>query len=349
MTDKYDLRVFGRLLASPRVRLGLLLLVLAFCSYGIYAEWPQLRAALGQLHWYAVILSAASAMAGGFCMMLAWRAVLTDLGSPLPVGAAVRVNFLGQLAKYVPGAVWSVAAMVELGHDQDVPRRRGTASIAIGLAINVAVGLAIAAVALPLVSSAAAGRYRWVLAVVPVIAVCLYPRILGWLVDRVLRLARMQPLERRPTAGGLIRAVGWTALGWLFLGFQVWVVLAEVGPHAPNSFVLALGAYALACSAGLLLVVFPSGIGPRDLILVATLGAVVPHGAAVAVALVARGATTASDLSWGAVALALGRSGQRLARRSHGRHRRPAGASRALRAGRVEPSAGSEPVTATPS
>jgi uncharacterized membrane protein YbhN (UPF0104 family) len=340
--------VFGRLLASSRVRAGLLLVVLGCCGYGIYAEWPQMRAALGQLDWRSLVVSVAAAMAGAACMMLAWRAVLADLGSRLPARAAVRVNFLGQLAKYVPGAVWSVAAMVELAHDNAVPRRRSTASIAIGLAISVAVGLAVAAVALPLASSASARHYRWVLVVIPVIAVCLYPGILGRLVDRALRLARMQPLERRPTARGLVRALGWTALGWLFLGLQVWFVLADVARHTPDSFVLALGAYALAFSAGLLLVFFPGGIGPRDLILVATLAAVVPHGAAVVVALMARAGTTVSDLTWGAVALAIGRTGQRLAFRAHGRHRKQAGQRTAQPPGRVEPSAGSEPVTVVP-
>ncbi len=346
MTDKYDLPVFSRLLASSRVRAGLLLLVLACCGYGIHAEWPQMRTALGQLHWYSVLASVAAAMAGGSCMMLAWRAVLADLGSRLPVPAAVRVNFLAQLAKYVPGAVWSIAAMVELGHDKAVPRRRGGASIAIGLAISVAVGLAVAAVALPLASSAAARHYRWIVAVIPLIAVCLYPPILGRLVDRALTLARMQPLERRPTLRGLVSAVGWTALGWLFLGFQVWVVLTDVTSHAQHSFLLALGAYALAWSAGLLLVVFPSGIGPRDLILVATLATVVPHGAAIAIALVVRASTTASDLAWGAIALAIGRSRPAIGRRAPGRHRRPAEERVPVR---VEAAATAEPVTVTPS
>lgn len=349
MTDKYDLPVFSRLLASPRVRVGLLLLVLACCGYGIHAEWPQMRAALGQLRWSSVVLSAAAAMAGGACMMLAWRAVLADLGSRLPVRAAVRVNFLGQLAKYVPGAVWSVAAMVELGHDKAVPRRRGGASIAIGLAVSLGVGLCLAAVTLPLASSAAARHYRWVLAIIPVIALCLYPPVLGRLVDRALRVVRMQPLERRPTLRGLITALGWTALGWLFLGGQVWIVLADVNRHGGHSYLLALGAYALACSAALLLVVFPSGIGPRDLILVATLSTVVPHGAAVVIALVTRAATTASDLAWGAIALAMGRSGHVVARRAPGRHRKPAEERLALRAGRVEPAAAAEPATVTPS
>jgi len=339
--------VFGRLLASARVRASLLLVVLGCCGYGIYAEWPQMRAALGQLDWSSLVLSAAAATAGAGCMMLSWRAVLADLGSRLPVGAAVRVNFLGQLAKYVPGAVWSVATMVELGHDNDVPRRRGTASIVIGLAIHVAVGLAIAAVALPLASSASARHYWWVLVVVPAIAICLYPGILGRLVDRGLRLARMQPLERRPTARGLACALAWTGLGWLFLGLQVWFVLADVTRHVPDSFALALGAYALAYSAGLLLVVFPGGIGPRDLILVAALAAVVPHGAAVVVALVARAATTVSDLTWGAVALAIGRTGQRLALRARGRHRKVADGQTA-QPRLAEPRAGSAPLTTAP-
>ncbi len=360
MTDRHSWARFGRLVASPRVRAGLLLLVLGFCAYGIYAEWPQMQVALGRLHWYSVAASALAAMAGGFCMMLAWRTVLADLGSRLPVRAAMRVNFLGQLAKYVPGAVWSVAAMVELGHDNAVPRRRVGASIVIGLAVSIAVGLAIAAVALPLASAAAARHYRWVLAFIPVIALCLYPPILGRLVDRALRLARMQPLERRPTMPGLVAAVGWTALGWLFLGLQVWIVIADLTPSAPDPFLLAVGAYALAYSAGLLLVVFPSGIGPRDLILLATLGAVVPHGSAVAITLVARAATTASDLTWGGVALAIGRLGRAPARRAPGRHRKPAaeraamggtamGAAAAMGAARAEPTAGADPVTAAPS
>ena len=65
--------------------------------------------------------------------MLAWRALLADLGSPLPVRVAMRVLFLGQLAKYLPGStVWAVVAQTELAHDYDVPRsgplRRGSCS-----------------------------------------------------------------------------------------------------------------------------------------------------------------------------------------------------------------------------
>ena len=40
-----------RLAGSPWLRAGLLGLVLAFCGYGLYAEWPQVVSGLARLHW----------------------------------------------------------------------------------------------------------------------------------------------------------------------------------------------------------------------------------------------------------------------------------------------------------
>jgi uncharacterized membrane protein YbhN (UPF0104 family) len=238
--------VLERLVRSPRVRVSLLTVFLACCAYGLYAAWPQAMTALARLHWYSVTLALAAAMAGAWCMMLAWRAVLADLGSPLPLGAAARTCFVAQLGKYAPGAVWAFAAQVELGRDAGVPRQRVT-------------------------------------------------------------LAVQQPLERRPSWGGLAAALGWTVLGWLAFGMQVWLLLASTTGRGAHVMFLATGGYALAFAAGLLLVVFPNGIGAREVILIAALAPVAPHGAALAVALAARLLTTVSDLAWGFFGLTLGR------------------------------------------
>jgi uncharacterized membrane protein YbhN (UPF0104 family) len=295
--------MLSRLRASAWVRAALLAIVLAFCGYGLYKEWPQVSAGLSRLHWYAVALSLAACMAGSFCLMLAWRAILADLGSRLPVRAAAKINFIAQLGKYVPGAVWAIAAQVELARNYKVPRQRSIAAIAVGLAVSVGAGLSIAAIALPL-SSAGLSRYYWTFAAVPVIAACLLPPVLGRLIDRGLTLARQAPLDHRPTWPGLARALAWTLLGWLLFGIQIWLLLGDMtGRH--GYLLLAIGGYALAFSLGLLLVIFPSGIGPREVILIATLVAVVPHGTAVAIALAARVVTTGSDLAWGGTGLLL--------------------------------------------
>ena len=300
-------RLLIRVRASPSARLAILAVVLACCGYGLVAEWPGVHAALGRMRWYALAGSVVAAMAGAGAMMLAWRALLADLGSPLPVATTARITFVGQLGKYVPGAIWSFAAHVELGYDHCVPRRRGAASVVTALAVTVAVGLAIAAVGLPLASAAAARHYRWALAVLPVVLVCLCPPVLGWLTDRALRVIRLPPLERRPTWRGLAVAAGWTVLGWLLLGLQVWLLLASVTGRGAGVLLLAVGAYALACSAALVLVVFPNGIGPREIILIAALAPVLDRPTALALALLARVATTIADLAWGGIGLAIGR------------------------------------------
>ncbi len=292
------------------MRAGLLVLVLAFCGYGLLAEWPQVRAALGRLQWYSVAGAAFAAMAGSGCMMLAWRAVLADLGSRLPTATAIRTMFVAQLAKYLPGAVWAFAAQVELGHDHQVPRRRGATAVIVSLAVALGVALLIGAGTLPLTSVGEARHLWWALAITPVIIIGLWPPVLGRILDRALVLARRQPLERRPSIRGLAKALGWTTLGWLLLGLQLWLLVRDLTGGGVHVLLLALGANALAWSAGLLIVVFPGGVGPRELVLVAALAPVMPRGAALATALVSRVVLTASDLAWGGAGLAVGRRGR---------------------------------------
>ena len=140
--------MFSRLRESPWVRTGLLVVVIGFCVYGVHAEWPQAETALDRLHWYSVAGAAVASIAGAACFMLAWRALLSDLGSRLPVPAAIRTMFVAQLAKYLPGAVWAFAAQVEIGNDYRVPRSRSATSVVTALAVTLGTGLLAAAITL---------------------------------------------------------------------------------------------------------------------------------------------------------------------------------------------------------
>jgi uncharacterized membrane protein YbhN (UPF0104 family) len=305
-TNGYSSAMLSRLRASAWARGLLLAIVLAFCAYGLYDEWPAVSAGLAKLHWYSVAFSLAGAVAGAGGMMMAWRAVLADLGSPLPVLVAARVTFVSQLGKYVPGAVWSFAAHVELGHEYQVPRRRGAASVLIALAVAAGTGLLAAAVILTLAEPSAAWRY-WLLLAVPLIAVCLYPTVMHRLLNIALRILRQEPLERPITWRGLGIAAAWSLLAWLLLSFQLWFLLTDVTSPSARTWLIGFGAYALACTLGLLVVIAPNGIGAREVVLVAALAPILPSSEALAVALVARVVTTFSDLAWGAFGLALKR------------------------------------------
>jgi glycosyltransferase 2 family protein len=300
-----------RISSSPWVRAALLLVALAFAAYGLASKWTQVHAALGQLSWYDVLGAALAIIAALGFQMLAWRALLTDLGSPLPLAAATRVNFLGQLGKYVPGAVWAVAGQVSLAQDYRVPKRRsGTASL-VSMAITLVVGLVMAGIVLPLASAGALRHYWWVLVCLPVLVVGLWPPVTKFLLDLVLRVVRRPPLDRALSLPGMGRAVGWTALAWVCYGLHAWLLVGDIAGHSLHILLLAAGGYALAWTVGFLLIPFPGGIGPRELALIAVLSPVMPQGPALVVALASRVVATIGDLFWAGIAVSVGRRQRR--------------------------------------
>ncbi len=212
---------------NPWLRAGLLAAAAGLAVYGLVSQWHEVHDALTRLAWYDVAGAAACAIAGLGCMMLAWRALLAGLGSPLPVTAAIRVMSIGQLGKYVPGAVWALAAQVELARDYDVPRRRSTAASLVAMAVTLVVGLIAAGVMLPLTSAHAAAHYWWVLAVTPLAAACLHPRVIKTGLDLVLKVLHRDPLEESAGAAAMARALAWTALGWLFYGAHAWFLISD--------------------------------------------------------------------------------------------------------------------------
>ncbi|MGH3409780.1 MAG: lysylphosphatidylglycerol synthase transmembrane domain-containing protein [Streptosporangiaceae bacterium] len=304
-----------RLRESPWLRAGLLVVAAGLAVYGLASHPAQVHAALARLAALDVAAAALCVIAGLGCMMMAWRALLTDLGSKLPLPAAVRVMFVGQLAKYVPGAVWAVAAQVELARDYHVPRRRSATASLVSMAVTLVVALIAAGLTLPLVSANAARHYWWVLALIPLAVACLYPAVIKFGLDLVLKVARRPPLEKAISLPGMARALAWAALGWLCYGAQAWFLIREFAPRGPHVLALSLGGYALAWAVGFLIIFFPGGIGPREVALVAVLAPVMPTGSALVVALASRVVTTAGDLIWAGAGLLIGR-----ARPAHAEH-----------------------------
>ncbi|MFI7441302.1 lysylphosphatidylglycerol synthase domain-containing protein [Nonomuraea indica] len=282
------------------LRVVLALVALGFLGYGLARNWDETAAKLAGLSPWVLLGAFAAVLGGQLCHLVAWRQVLAGLGSPLPVRVAGRIMFVGQLGKYIPGSVWAYAAMMELGRDHGSPPRRTFACISLSLVINLGVALAIAAATL---AGRDALREAWyLLLLVPVIAVCLHPRVLTWGLNLALRLARREPLETVLPGRTVLVATAWTALGWFVYGLHIWLLAGRW-----DLYVVATGAYAFAWATGLLAVVVPAGVGVREGALVLVLAPLVGQGAALAVAVVSRLAFTLADVAAAGVAVLLGR------------------------------------------
>ncbi|QAY71686.1 UPF0104 family protein [Xylanimonas protaetiae] len=287
---------------SPFVRWAFLLGAVALAVVAVVGAWDELAAAAHRMPATNLVAAAAVAVAYVAATFLSWRAVLADLGSPLPLRPAVSVFGISQIGKYVPGGVWNVVAAAEIGADHKVPRARSLAGMALAVLLGTVSGVVVAAVCLPVAGADALGDWVWLAWAAPLLLVLLLPPVLSRLVGLGFRLLRRPPLERPLTWSGLGVAVAWSVLSWALAGLAVWLLATGLGLEAaPRTLVLLVGAYAIAWVAGFVVVLVPAGAGVREAVLLTLLAASLPHAAVLLVVLLARVLLTLVDLLFAAV------------------------------------------------
>jgi uncharacterized membrane protein YbhN (UPF0104 family) len=279
----------------------LVVAVVAFASSG-----RNVADHLDDLSWTSLVAAAVAVLAGLFANLLTWRAVLADLGSRLPLPAALRVFFLGQLGKYIPGSVWPVLAQMELGKEHGVPRARSGTVGLLTVALSLVAGLLTAAATLPFTSGDALDRYWYAFLAVPVLGIGLLPAVANPVLDKLLRLARRGGLHERLTGRGMATALFWAVVAWVLFGLQVYFLADALGAGS-GALPLSIGAFALAWTLGFLVVIAPAGTGVREAALVVGLSPVLSQDKAILVALVSRALMSLGDGAWAAIAVAAAR------------------------------------------
>lgn len=303
----------NRVLAVARstpVRAGFLVLAVGAALALVVLQWDLFSAAIREVGVARIVPATAVSILYVLATALSWRAILADLGTRLPAAAAMRIFFVSQVAKYLPGGVWNIVAAAELGADHEIPRRRSAAVMAISLLVSVVTGAILAVIGL--LASPEAREFAWVAVAIPVGLVLLAPPVLGRLADAGLRLLRRDPLESWPTWRGFGIGIAWQVLAWLLAGAQVFLLAEPLGvPGTVGGYLLATGGYALAWTVGFLVVVVPAGVGMREIVLAAALGDGLTIASAMTVVLLSRVVLTFVDLAAG---LAAGWAGSRPAR-----------------------------------
>lgn len=270
--------------------------LLGFVGWSVAGRWDEVRGVLGDLSAGGLVLAGLAATVAYGCGFLAWRALLTDLGAPVPVTGAARIFCVGQLAKYLPGKVWPIVFQARLGRAYQVPGRTSAAAALLVLLVSLGTGLVVTAVALPVLGDRAFDRFWWTLLVLPAALVSLWPPLLNRLVARLLRLARREPLPRPLGTRGILSAAGWSVAGWLGYGVHLWLLLCDAGATGGDLLPVAVGAFAGSWCLGFLLAVAPAGVGAREVALPLLLAGSVATQVALVAAVVSRLLLTVVDL-----------------------------------------------------
>jgi uncharacterized membrane protein YbhN (UPF0104 family) len=290
-----NLTALSRALSSRTVRVGFVVVTVALGAYAVVSEWEQIRQALDRLSIVAIGAAGLAIVIGLVASMAVWRTLLSGLGSKLPWPVAVRVLFISQLGKYIPGSVWPMVAQMELGRDHGVPRRRSATAFVLLMFFNLTTGLLVACATLPF-AAIDFPLLRWAFVLTPVLLIGFHPRVLNPMLGLLLRLAKRPPLEQPLQWRTCFLAAGTLVVQWIFLGMHILALVTDLGADPAESALLSIGGFALAWAIGPLLVIAPAGLGLREVTMVAVLSPAVGSGNAIVVAVTSRVLMTITDL-----------------------------------------------------
>jgi hypothetical protein len=283
-----------RAVGSRWLKIAVVVAAVGVGVYEIVKEWGEVHHGLSQIGWANSLWALLALLAMQFAALKVFQALLGGLGSPLSLPVSGGILFIGQLGKYIPGSLWPILAQMELGARAKVPRPRSASASILAMLVSLVAGLITAMVTLPFAEHNA--DYYYVFLVLPVVLVCLYPKVLNKLLDRLFKLVKRPGLDQPITGRVLARALAWSFTAWLLNGLQMYLLVDGFGAPVGKTLLLSIGGYAFAWCVGFVVVIDPAGAGLREALIVAALAPVIGGVPALAAALVSRAVNTVADL-----------------------------------------------------
>ncbi|MFQ5705322.1 MAG: lysylphosphatidylglycerol synthase domain-containing protein [Gemmatimonadales bacterium] len=221
----------------------------------------------------------------------AWRQILKGWDQQLGYLSAVRVWCLSNLGRYLPGKLWSIAALAMLAQRRGVKGWAAASSAVAMQALAVGTGAVIVAVGAPGAASplqlAAA-----ITASVAAIAILAYEPLAA----NVVRLVKPAVSFESLPIGTALAASAVTLLSWVSYGIAFW--LLAVGLFGPNDLTVlsAIGIFGAGYIVGLLALFAPGGLGVRELVFVAMLSPAIGSTGALALSIGSRLLLTGTEV-----------------------------------------------------
>ncbi len=200
------------------VRTVLQLALLLFLGGYLYVNWDDYAKAFTQSapDWGMLSLSSLLVLVAYAVLIQTWRQVVVAWGGHLAFPVAMRIWFVSNLGKYVPGKVWAIAAMGSLAQEQGIPPAAAMGSSVVVQLVNLVTGFGVFFIAGAQVMDVPAGAMAGLVGM----GVVLFGA--PWLVPMGVRLlnavtGRQVSLPHLPR-----RAIWWAALGtalaWVLYG-----------------------------------------------------------------------------------------------------------------------------------
>ena len=285
-----------------------------FALRALRGQWSSAAARLQSLHveWSWIAAATVIVLLTYMLLIETWRRTVMGAGQKLGFGDAARIWFVSNLGKYVPGKIWSIAAMTMMARDSSVSGGVAAGSSVMIQLVTIVAGIGVVlvtgaqAVDHPAVALAAAALILIILALAPRL-LPLAARTAATLTGKNIDYPRMpRSIVWMATANSII---AWIAYGIAFQLFVRGIIGSSAG--ATTSYI---AVYAASYIIGFLALFAPGGAVVRESAIVTGMVRFALSGQAdaLAIAVTSRLWLTVTELLPGLTYMAIGKRTRKL-------------------------------------
>lgn len=272
----------------------LALAILFFLVRTLWSSWDQVMQSGFTFHFNLplLILSVLLLVPGRSFAVEAWRRILRAMGNSISFRFAIYAWFVSNLARFIPGNVFQLAAMMMLTERAGVSKLNIVLSQAVYAAIALSVaalyGLTLLPIPPEVVPLVALGFAALIILFALPAVFQLMLNVSAWLLRLVRRNSEIiTPRVHITFWQGLVAPL-FSVTMWTINGFAFWLFVRSITEISWQAIPAFIAMNAAAYFVGYASFITPSGLGFREASLAFLLGAFFPAPVAVAIAFLAR-------------------------------------------------------------
>lgn len=243
------------------------LLAAAVIWYAVRAlrgQWSAAAERLGAIRpeWGWIAAATALVLVTYLLLIETWRRILIASGQSLAFSHAARIWFVSNLGKYLPGKVWSIAAMTMMAREQNVAPVVAAGSSVLTQLVTVAAGISVVLVA----GARAVDQPVLAMLFLLVIALglALTPALLPRLGKAAASLTGREIVLPRMSMKIILFATGSAVLSWVLYGIAFQLFVRGVLGSAAGATSSYIAVYAASYIIGFLALFAPGGAVVRE-------------------------------------------------------------------------------------